>query len=63
MSVWRVGKGKAIPVTGRDLPLLLSKRRSKEEENKNNRLGSEQIYGHESKLGPIPRVTVLAACQ
>jgi hypothetical protein len=34
MSVWQAGQGKAILVTGRGLPLILWKRRSKEEKKK-----------------------------
>jgi hypothetical protein len=33
------------------------------EEKKNKSLDTEQIYGHGSQRGSMPRVTVLAGCQ
>jgi hypothetical protein len=32
-------------------------------EKKNESLGTEQIYGHGSQRGSMPRVTVLAGCR
>jgi hypothetical protein len=47
-------------------PSLLSKeeqQKKKKKKKKNKSLDTEQIYGHGSQRGSMPRVTVLAGCQ
>jgi hypothetical protein len=43
-------------------PSLLSKEEQRKKKKKQN-LDTEQIYGHGSQRGSIPRVTVLADCR
>jgi hypothetical protein len=43
-------------------PSLLSKEEQRKKK-KNKSLDTEQIYGHWSQRGSMPRVTVLAGCQ
>jgi hypothetical protein len=44
-------------------PSLLSKEEQRKKKKKNKSLDTEQIYGHGSQRGSMPRVTVLAGCQ
>jgi hypothetical protein len=53
---------KGTPIIKKPNPSLFIKG-GKIKEEKNKCLDSEQIYGHGSQRGSMPRVTVLAGCQ
>jgi hypothetical protein len=44
-------------------PLPFIKGGTTKEEKENKSLDTEQIYGHGSQRGSMPRVTVLAGCR
>jgi hypothetical protein len=53
---------KGTPIIKKPNPSLFNKERTRKEK-KNKGLDTEQIYGHGSQQGSMPRVTVLAGCQ
>jgi hypothetical protein len=63
-SAWSVprlyNKGQ---LQSQDSSLPFIKGGTMKEEKKNKSLDTEQIYGHGSQWGSVPRVTVLAGCQ
>jgi hypothetical protein len=52
---------KGTPVIKKPNPSLFNKGETSKEK-KNKSLDTEQIYGHGSQRGSMPRVTVLAGC-
>jgi hypothetical protein len=57
----RCSKGTSI-IKKPNLPPFLSKEEQLKKKN-NKSLDTEQIYGHGSQRGSMPRVTVLAGCR
>jgi hypothetical protein len=54
---------KETPIIKKPNPSLFIKGGTTKEEEKNKCLDTEQIHGHGSQRGSMPRVTVLAGCR
>jgi hypothetical protein len=54
---------KGTPIIKKPNPSLFIKGGTTKKEKKKESLDTEQIYGHGSQWGSMPRVTVLAGCR